>query len=89
MFKYYSSLQELKVYHMINRLKSFSMLLDGDPHGTIRLHNLIHYVAIWVAKGHMYCFKIGVKVEERLKMKELLQKSAVVILLPNDYDNVK
>ena len=54
MFKYhYTLLQELRVYHMINRLKSLSMLLDGDPHSTIRLHDLVHYVAIWVAKGHV------------------------------------
>ena len=37
----------------------------------------------------MCCFKIGVEVEEHLKMKALLQIWVVVILLPNDYDNVK
>ena len=88
----YPSLQgaRYRVYRMINELKDRCMLLDGDSHDTVRLHDLVHDVGVSLAKEKfMYCFNNGAEVEERLKKKEFLRNSAMAILLPNDYVNVK
>ena len=88
----YTSLQgaRYRVHRMINELKDRCMLLDGDSHDTVRLHDLVHDVGVSLAKEKfMYCFNNGAEVEERLKKKEFLRNSAVAILLPNDYVNVK
>ena len=74
MFEYHYSLQNVrKSVPCKQKTKQFCILLDGDPYITVKLHDTIHYVVIKVAKGHMFCFKGGVEVEECLKMKELLQ----------------
>ncbi|KAF3434273.1 hypothetical protein FNV43_RR25376 [Rhamnella rubrinervis] len=81
----YTTLQDARnrVHHIITMLKDRCMLLDGDSHDMVRLHDLVHDVAISFAKEKfMYCFKNDAEVEERLRRNAL--KDPVAIILPDD-----
>ncbi|XP_060675581.1 uncharacterized protein LOC125421339 [Ziziphus jujuba] len=74
----------VKVHSLIDELKDRALLLDGDEHHTVKMHDIIRDVAISIArKSHFYCFTDDSEV--RCLENEVLQKSKVILPL---YGNV-
>nr|XP_048322793.1 uncharacterized protein LOC107405461 [Ziziphus jujuba var. spinosa] len=74
----------VKVHSLIDELKDRALLLDGDEHHTVKMHDIIRDVAISIArKSHFYCFTDDSEV--RCLESEVLQKSKVILPL---YGNV-
>nr|XP_048325980.1 uncharacterized protein LOC125421339 [Ziziphus jujuba var. spinosa] len=69
-----------KVHSLIDELKDRALLLDGDEHHTVKMHDIIRDVAISIArKSHFYCLTDDSEV--RCLESEVLQKSKVILPL--------
>nr|XP_048325972.1 uncharacterized protein LOC125421337 [Ziziphus jujuba var. spinosa] len=78
-FKQIHKLQEARdhVHSLIDELKDRALLLDGDEHHTVKMHDIIRDVAISIArKSHIYRFTDDSEV--RCLEPEVLEKSKAI-----------
>ncbi|XP_060675321.1 uncharacterized protein LOC107405461 [Ziziphus jujuba] len=79
-FKQIHELQEarVQVHSLIDELKDRALLLDGDEHHTVKMHDIIRDVAISIArKSHIYCFADDSEI--RCLETEALEKSKAIV----------
>lgn len=73
---------------IVEKLKAHCLLLDGDYHDTVKMHDIIRDVSISIASGdkHMYNIRSNEDLKERLNKKKLKDSSAISLLCDNvDY----
>jgi hypothetical protein len=70
-----------RVYTLVERLKVSCLLLDGNGHGIVKMHDIIRDVAINIAaeEKHMFTIRSAIDLQERSKW-----TNSIAISLPYD-----
>ncbi|XP_060672497.1 probable disease resistance protein At4g27220 isoform X2 [Ziziphus jujuba] len=70
---------------IVEKLKARCLLLDGDYHDTVKLHDIIRDVCISIASvdRHMYNIRSNDDLKERLNKKKLKDSTAISLLCEN------
>ncbi|GAY33111.1 hypothetical protein CUMW_274640 [Citrus unshiu] len=71
-----------RVHRLIDNLKSSCLLLDGDAEDEVKMHDVIHVVAVSIAAGERM-FNIPNVADVEKKMEETKQKGPIAISLPH------
>ncbi|GAY66520.1 hypothetical protein CUMW_249360 [Citrus unshiu] len=82
-FKNVYTLEEARsrVHTLIGKLKSSCLLLDGDTEAKVKMHDVIHAVAVSIAEEELM-FNIPNVADLEKKMEETVQEGPVAISLP-------
>ncbi|KAH9752888.1 Disease resistance protein [Citrus sinensis] len=70
-----------RVHRLIDNLKSSCLLLDGDAEDEVKMHDVIHVVAVSIAAGERM-FNIPNVDDVEKKMEETIRKDPIAISLP-------
>ncbi|KAH9687096.1 Disease resistance protein [Citrus sinensis] len=70
-----------RVHRLIDNLKSSCLLLDGDAEDEVKMHDVIHVVAVSIAAGKRM-FNIPNVADLEKKMEETIRKGPIAISLP-------
>ncbi|KAH9753064.1 Disease resistance protein [Citrus sinensis] len=70
-----------RVHRLIDNLKSSCLLLDGDAKDEVKMHDVIHVVAVSIA-AEKRMFNIPNVADVEKKMEETIQKGPIAISLP-------
>ncbi|KDO39807.1 hypothetical protein CISIN_1g038338mg, partial [Citrus sinensis] len=70
-----------RVHRLIDNLKSSCLLLDGDAEDEVKMHDIIHVVAVSVA-AETRMFNIPNVADLEKKMEETIRKDPIAISLP-------
>ncbi|GMN27826.1 hypothetical protein TIFTF001_041084 [Ficus carica] len=85
LFEYVYTLKEAsdRVESLVNNLKAYSLLSDGNYRRTVKVHDVIRDVAISIAseleKNPMYCFRESVRFEDCLKRENFKELYAISV----------
>ncbi|KAH9752939.1 Disease resistance protein [Citrus sinensis] len=71
-----------RVHRLIDNLKSSCLLLDGDAEDEVKMHDVIHVVAVSIA-AEKRMFNIPNVADVEKKMEETKQKGPIAISLPH------
>ncbi|KAH9687049.1 AAA domain-containing protein [Citrus sinensis] len=84
LFKNVYTLEEARsrVHRLIDNLKSSCLLLDGDGKDEVKMHDVIHVVAVSIATEEQM-FNIPNVADVEKKMEETKQKGPIAISLPH------
>ncbi|KAH9687030.1 Disease resistance protein [Citrus sinensis] len=82
-FKNVYTLEEARsrVHTLIGKLKSSCLLLDGDTEAKVKMHDVIHAVAVSIAEEELM-FNIPNVADLEKKMEETVQEGPIAISLP-------
>ncbi|GAY69457.1 hypothetical protein CUMW_272160, partial [Citrus unshiu] len=82
-FKNVYTLEEARsrVHTLIGKLKSSCLLLDGDAEDEVKMHDVIHAVAVSIAEEELM-FNIPNVADLEKKMEETIRKDPIAISLP-------
>ncbi|KAH9687086.1 Disease resistance protein [Citrus sinensis] len=70
-----------RVHRLIDNLKSSCLLLDGDAEDEVKMHDVIHVVAVSIAAGERM-FNIPNVADVEKKMEKTIRKDPIAISLP-------
>ncbi|GAY62531.1 hypothetical protein CUMW_218560 [Citrus unshiu] len=70
-----------RVHRLIDNLKSSCLLLDGDDKDKVKMHDVIHFVAVSIA-AEKRMFNIPNVADLEKKMEETIRKDPIAISLP-------
>ncbi|KAH9752916.1 AAA domain-containing protein [Citrus sinensis] len=76
-----------RVHRLIDNLKSSCLLLDGDAEDEVKMHDVIHVVAVSIA-AEKRMFNIPNVADMEKKMEETIRKDPIAISLPYRGDQV-
>ncbi|KAH9753046.1 Disease resistance protein [Citrus sinensis] len=71
-----------RVHRLIDNLKSSCLLLDGDAEDEVKMHDVIHVVAVSIAREERM-FNVPNVADLEKKMEETIQKDPIAISLPH------
>ncbi|KAH9752962.1 Disease resistance protein [Citrus sinensis] len=71
-----------RVHRLIDNLKSSCLLLDGDAEDEVKMHDVIHVVAVSIATEERM-FNVPNVADLEKKMEETIQKDPIAISLPH------
>ncbi|KAL9451053.1 hypothetical protein AB3S75_012745 [Citrus x aurantiifolia] len=71
-----------RVHRLIDNLKSSCLLLDGDTEAKVKMHDVIHAVAVSIAEEELM-FNIPNVADLEKKMEETVQEGPIAISLPH------
>ncbi|KAH9687076.1 AAA domain-containing protein [Citrus sinensis] len=77
----------IRVHRLIDNLKSSCLLLDGDAKDEVKIHDVIHVVAVSIA-AEKRMFNIPNVADLEKKMEETIRKDPIAISLPHRGDQV-